>query len=404
MHKKLSVSLSSVLWWPQEHTLGGNLVSPAELAALRDEFIPQWICLEDAQDRLFSVAKRLVETVVHAPIQETDYPLRNEIVLMALWIQRLGEKGPPDLALHHEKKRRVPDFQAVVDAHDMPMDDVKSSEVCKHFLLRPQANTNERVYRLALGRTLASFSWNEVSLYKINLVQVPYGHEAELCDTVVNMLKRASLTCQFDRIRDLYMHQLLRGKLSPARLATLSWNPSTPFEELPLQYPGKATNDLVRPFIETSAEKVCCAVDWKSVASPEVFVLVMSMLQETLDHVAECTPVFNSTEIPFHKNIKGPCPVVLHPDFRPDAFLGSFGFVHNKEFYVLESKTEYPIPALIICWLELCEDVFSKETAPHAKALSELRSAILDPDSLLPSHHLYRFFNDAPLENSKATK
>ena len=396
-HAQLSASVSTVFDVPHKHTCrSGMLPPPEELAALRDILVPRWLD-ECRHTQLEALARRLIETVVHTPIDESDVSLRNEIVLMSLWIDDVVKNGSPVLlstSLDRKERTKRPDYHRILADHDLPLDDVEASKVCREYLLKPMANGFESAYELALGRTMADAAWKCVSTYSVIRVEVPYGHDEELCDTIASLFKRASLTCTFERIRDRYMHQLLRGKLTASRHAILPWKPSSPFEQLPKEYTGMAVNDLVRPFIETSAQKVCTSVDWVTISTTEVFILVFSMLQEILDHVADNVPLLSNVEIPFHTLRVSPCPIVLQSNFRIKRCEGvSFGYVHKNTIYVLKEKTAYPIPAIVMCWLETCLEVLPKD-APHAKTLKELHEAILYPERLLPSNYLYRFFFD----------
>lgn len=325
-------------------------------------------------------------------IDEKDASLRTDVLLMSVWIDHLLA-GEEKESKHAKAPRKAPNFHAIREMHDLPIEDIKANTECRRFLLKPLANSDEAVYSLATGRTIAAAAWKRASNYRVERVQVPYGHADELCQTVAHMIKTASLSCKFERIRDMYMHQLLRGKLCPARLASLPWTPSSPFEELPKQYTGMATNELIRPFIETAAHTVCCAVDWPKISTVEVFVLTFSILQELCDHVSE-VPILNSSEIPYHVQKPFPCPIVIHPDFcLPDVGASSyFGFVHDETIFVSEKSTEYPIPALILCWLEKSLEVIPVDE-PVGKTLRELHTAILEPDSLSPASYLYRMFH-----------
>ena len=145
-----------------------------------------------------------------------------------------------------------------------------------------------------------------------------------------------------------------------------------------------AVNDLVRPFIETSAQKsVHLGRLGHNFHHRGVLFWCFSMLQEILDHVADNVPLLSNVEIPFHTLRVSPCPIVLQSNFRIKRCEGvSFGYVHKNTIYVLKEKTAYPIPAIVMCWLETCLDVLPKD-APHAKTLKELHEAILYPETII---------------------
>lgn len=382
-------------------------------------------------DQLDHIAARLLESVVQVR-EQTDVIMRDERVLLAVWIRSLAAKGRESDAREAENEERerkglapLPDPveppreranpRQVASEHDLPMDDKVMNEACTKWLLTPGANAHEDAYQVAIGRVVAHAAFVTTESFARSVADVPFGHGTDVADQLAQLLTKVAITCTFDRIRDKYMHQLLRStprptprstsrptphvsrtpphvphparcKLTAARQAYLPWEPSTPFEQLPKQYHGMSVNELIRPYIETTCGAVCTTVDWATISTTDVYVMVVSMLQESLDNVV--TPLLSNSEVCTYVN--DPCPV-------PYVFTGNyairgpeFGYVWNNTLYTVAPKTPYPVPSTILCWMDACMTVLPK-THPMHKSLTALYNAVVHPDSILPSNQFYKF-------------
>ena len=97
------------------------------MAALRDEFIPKWIADDECgREKLERLKTRLVSTVVHCMIDEKDASLRTDVLLMSVWIDHLLA-GEEKESKHAKAPRKAPNFHAIREMHDLPIEDIKAN-------------------------------------------------------------------------------------------------------------------------------------------------------------------------------------------------------------------------------------------------------------------------------------
>lgn len=199
--------------------------------------------------------------------------------------------------------------------------------------------------------------------------------------------------CRYERTGDLYLHELMRGKLSPARQAVLAWR-ETPLKKLPQQF-GPTTNELVRPFIEKNAADQLAQTNWKIVDSTDILVLIATLLREQIDGL----PLFvlandHIARSESHSLRKLPQLFTVNGGVLP--FLDSdYGVVYQKKLFVVDRTKPYAMLKLILFYIHKLSDAFDadSESAESARRLRQFLCAITDPTSISTNNPFIQLMN-----------
>ena len=131
---------------------------------------------------------------------------------------------------------------------------------------------------LVAGRALASRSLERLSEYEVKTVISDTNKE--VLDHLVTFLERAATINTYERTGDLYLHELMRGKLSCARQSTLAWR-ETPMKKLPH---SKGLQQMILfALYEKNAADQLAETNWKIVDSTDILVLLATLLREQID-------------------------------------------------------------------------------------------------------------------------
>jgi len=154
--------------------------------------------------------------------------------------------------------------------------------ILQRFLITLGVETNI-LYRLALGTMIVHES-NVYIKQKYTIDQLVFDDTDEnrqIIQRFKKILNVYSEKCTYERTGDIYIHMLLRSKLSAWRNALLN-DEITPYDMITDQYGGIA-NTIVRPFIEQSPATKMAGVSWKDTANIDSFHFVLGLVRELLD-------------------------------------------------------------------------------------------------------------------------
>lgn len=358
-----------------------SLPSPEEMVGIMRLMVPRWIKDKD-ESAIEEFVKKMQAALVTAIITDgEDLPLCVEYLVAILWLtdQATGQKHRLD------GRPTRPDPAPIRVFHDSPLDDNTATDACVAWLLRPSTNAFQREYSLAAGRVLAVSAKRQLDVCATSVVSPPYGHAEQLCDQLATLVTQLSKQCKFERTQDEYLFRILRSKLSPSRHALLAASPASPFEQTSGQFPGLRANEIIRPFIESTPDAVCTNVDWKTGHTDAFYIMVFSILRESLDNFS--APLLTDTEIPQHVNYTMPVPIIITRQFDPDN--PKIGYIFEDTIYNVDTTKPFPIPSLLLCWAEHCISVLP-DTNPFCKTMIDFQQAVVFPEGVLPSNPFYR--------------
>jgi len=262
------------------------------------------------------------------------------------------------------------------------------SDKLKANIVTAGSQRNPEMLKLCIGQTIATKVALKLQEYTLKVAVTQ--HTDLTIIQLYNVLYKVALGCSFERRGDVYLHQVLKTKLQAARKCCLGWL-ETPLQELPLQYEDN-TNKLVRNFIETSASETLDNVNIEHVKDSDIFVLLVSIIQEIIDGVDIFCLV--NDDVVRHQNINTdslviPQPIVLTAEFQPELFEGVYvGYVYNNVIYTCRSP-KYQLLHVLLQWLEhMTKELGSSESA---KSLSEFIEVVVDPDRVVSSNPFSKY-------------
>lgn len=129
-------------------------------------------------------------------------------------------------------------------------------------------------------------------LSSVNIDTVEGGPDAELC-RLRYLLTTFAAKCTYEKSGDVYIHTLLRSKLSAWRATLLPFQ-CTPYDAISDQF-GDDANDVVRPFFETQAGTRMTDTTWKHSRDRDLVHFLSGILKETFDY--DDFPVYSNTDI-----------------------------------------------------------------------------------------------------------
>lgn len=173
--------------------------------------------------------------------------------------------------------------------------------------------------------------------------------------------------CTYERSGDIYIHLLLRSKLSSFKNAVTI---TTPYDSISDEY-GDAANELVRPFIETSPGVKEKAIKWNGKTDIEDFHFVVSLIREMCDgnEVNICINSFLTQVL----DNEVPHLFTFTSDY--ECIMGKvYGFYHNLRLYIPKKGSESPLTDCLIH--------FILKASEYSEAISQLKTALFDPNQL----------------------
>ena len=356
----------------QQRELPSCLPTATELIALRDVIIPKLMESGD-NAKLTEVKKCLWKLLITEVVPIDDSALNVNRICVCLWLDSLISGFRPPT-----KATQTPDeIELCVDSD---FEKKETTVWMEEWLLTNGSQRYPEHVDLVAGRALACRSLERLSEYEVKTIISDTNKE--VLDHLVTFLERAATINTYERTGDLYLHELMRGKLSCARQSTLAWR-ETPMKKLPQQY-GPTTNDLVRPFIEKNAADQLAETNWKIVDSTDILVLLATLLREQIDGL----PLFVLANDHIPRSESKLLKRVPHLFTVNGAVLplldSDYGVVFRKTLYVINRQQPYAMLKLIMFYVHKLSEVFDSdsESAESARRLRQFVSAIADPTSI----------------------
>ena len=203
------VWLSCVRFHPQgQHREPPTALPTAEeLIAIRDSVVPA--LLDAGRDAdLRALLDRLWHLCATELVPIDDIGLHGNRVVVALWIERLLTKIPPPPKATLEPS----EIELTIDSDVFDQAITARSE---EWLLTKGSQRYPECVDLVLGRAIASRAMAKLKTYSVTPIKSDMTPDAIATFSV--FLEKAAEVNTFERSGDLYLHELMRGKMSPPR-------------------------------------------------------------------------------------------------------------------------------------------------------------------------------------------
>jgi hypothetical protein len=200
---------------------------------------------------------------------------------------------------------KASDSKKVAEILQTLLDSSEDYMTVRNYVLAPGSDTcDTELFDLAVGRCIAWSCAKTVDSYES--VFFKRALSPDQATRFVTMIKKMSTTSkQWKRIKDAsvaqtprlflclkgyshviltrYLFNQIRCKLYSCRTALLSHG-ETPLGHIAKQIPGPETNKVVNVYKLGDVSKICAGVKWETARNIDIFVTVVSILQEILDH------------------------------------------------------------------------------------------------------------------------
>lgn len=177
--------------------------------------------------------------------------------------------------------------------------------------------------------------------------------------------------CTYERTGDVYIHYLLRSKLSAWRNAILN-ETNTPYEMITDEF-GQTANAIVRPFIEQSPGTKIASIEWNDCTAIDSFHFIVGLLRELIDGYDG--KILVNSEIAKEISHNMPEFFVCSSDF--DLGVGTtYGFKTKTQLFLAPAKE--PLLGTLFTYISTCVEI-------GKTPLSELFVAIKTPGLLSAS-------------------
>jgi len=217
-----------------------------------------------------------------------------------------------------------------------PLDDAGTNLKIDAYAGVHRTDRDEFAFKILTGRLLARAAFFYIKEnYKVCRRSSMDGVMVERLGMI---LTRASDSCIFSKIGNMFLFQYFRAHLSPPRCALLIPG-ETPFREVGEQL-DEDCNKIVRPVTDTLCKDQFLAIDWRTTTDPFHFILAASVLKEIVDDKID---IFVNTEISFAEATKRPG---LFAASSFDPFGLTFGVVADKTVY--HHAVEFPVFADLV--------------------------------------------------------
>ena len=350
--------------------------SAADLLRLRDETVPSLVAA-GRLDAMTELAGDLWESLLSAAIPYEDKRLRDEIIIVILWIECLAV-SPPQLP-PEKPAHTVAELAQHIDA-DIDQESVTTWTA--EWVLTPGSQLHPECVALAAGRQLGSRACIQLGEYAVRV------HRAEDTDNIVCQMARffeksAELNT-FERTNDTFLFEVCRSYLSVARQATLAYREG-PLKVLPDQFEA-GTNGLVRPLVERNAAEMLQGVAWKSVRNPDIFILLSVLLREQCDGLTTGLQVLSNNNVTVHQCAElralPQLYVLTAPAVRDDVSV--YGIVYKRTFHFMAAHTQNAMLHIYLLYLRMAKQAAeaTSEFSETAASLGQLLEAIVNSDRI----------------------
>ncbi len=185
----------------------------------------------------------------------------------------------------------------------------------------------------------------------------------EHAKSLVRIIGKVASITSYSRTGDMMVHKNVMCMVPPEKAAGLSIR-DTPYH-LAGEHFGKEANRVVRAIFEQNVDEVFRTTNWETAVSVKEFIFFVSILFETGEDIH--SELVCNHEVALQKYRNG---ISLF------TWQDKFGCITNNRTLYADTKYIYPIPSLILAFLEL----LAASTLEGSKAAEVLLCAIKTPE------------------------